>query len=85
MKNSLTLGQVIDVMEIGEVAVKVDGNYEDCDVKDGVFFDEYDGGILKSIDGHIISICKAKLLNKKADYFVIMSKIAYNNMIKNNL
>ena len=83
MEKSLTLSQVLENMEFGEVAVKVGG----ADGESGVFvengmyiyFDEKDLGRLKNNSGRLVVPSKTWDKNMVSKY-VIMSREAYNKM-----
>lgn len=89
MEKYYTLGEVVDNMKIGEVAVKVEGS--DGIISDelrlmhtptgsAMFFDENDGGVLKNLSNG-----KDVLVGKRDDVkpykYVIMSIEAYKKII----
>ena len=82
-----TLGQVIDLLELDEVAIKVDGMFnEECHikgsdyVKTGVYYDKYDNNIFKALDGREIYIGK-EMEGMPVDQYVIMPREAYDRVI----
>jgi hypothetical protein len=82
----LTLGQVLDRLELDEVAVKV-GNLETKYIlnmpvnQSGLQYDTNDRNILKTLDGHQLVIAKYfKANDEKRKEFVIMKKELYNTL-----
>lgn len=83
-----TLGEVIDNMQVGEVAIKVKGKIaDDYDFKEGyvelgagLFFDENDGGILKSLRGADIAISKSNSIVENL-LFVVMPRDVYEKLV----
>lgn len=92
MQNYLTLGQVIDTLQIGEVAVKVSGERGKASLPnhrylaDGVRFERYDYNtyILKAISGKGLKLAKTVNEDAEDDKFIIMSEEDYREMILNN-
>lgn len=81
-----TVGQAIDKLEFGEVAIIVAGISSDtCPLEDhvylqtGFYFDEDESGVLKSLDGNSMSIAKTND-NSKESKFVIMPREAYERI-----
>lgn len=84
-----TLGEVIDNMKLDEVAIKVKGklpdNYEiqegHRELETGLFFDENDGGVLKSLSygGSKISIVRTGDPDKSIR-FVIIPRSTYEKL-----
>lgn len=82
-----TLGQVIDKLQIGEVAIKVEGAFgETCYIEghenlmSGIYYDEYDRGILKSLEGGKLAVVKTPP-DVDEDSYVIMPREAYERII----
>lgn len=80
-----TIGYVIDKMEVGEVAIKVEGNFtgehpiSGYTYVKGVHFDESDNGILKTLDGIKITIANNK--NFVEEYYIILSREDYEKVL----
>lgn len=81
-----TVGQAIDKLEFGEVAIIVAGissgicPLEDHDyLQTGFYFDEHDSGVLKSLGGNSMSIAKTNDI-EKCSAFVIMPRDAYERI-----
>lgn len=86
MEKSYSLSEVIENMDFGEVAVKIDGfehntgeQYKHTPIGITLYFDENDNGILKYGNGRRVII--ANVGGAKKDKFVIMSKEAYNKIV----
>ena len=81
MEKALKLSQVIEVMEFGEVAVKISGYEGNHFVNNGMYlyFDEHDHGALKNNEGARMTPAKP-IVEREATRFVIMSREAYNKM-----
>jgi hypothetical protein len=83
----LTLGQVIDNMQMDEVAIKVKGKSGECEVEGydylttGLYFDEDDSNILKSLEDNEVDIAK---VTNKADIsmFRIIKRKDYKDTLK---
>ena len=82
----LTIGQVVDRMELDEVAIKVDGNFGDVDVEGyvrnttGLFFDTNDHNKLKSLTGAEITICKT-FDEEDEEFLVIIKRDVYERAV----
>ena len=78
----LTIGQVIDRMELDEVAIKVNGNFGESEFEGyvhsstGIYFDAEDHNKLKSLTGAEIAICKT-FDEKDEDFLVIVKREVY--------
>lgn len=78
--SAYTLGQVLDEMEFGEVAVIVAGmSSGECPLENhdylqtGVYFDEDERGVLKSLDGRMMTLSKTDDIERRS-MFVIMPR-----------
>ena len=82
MEKTLTFSQVIDMMEFGEVAVKVGGYEGSRFINSGmyIYFDEKDHGALKTNEGNRVTPAKGITKGREQATFVIMSREAYNKM-----
>ena len=90
---ALTFGQAIDILQMDEVALKVDGLYDITyyqkekntfhhSLQIGFHFDENDGNLLKSLtNNREISIVHNPELEEKEKY-VIIKREAYEKMKK---
>lgn len=93
MTKYYTFGEMVDTMEFGQVAIKVEGNkYKDgttlkeddnlklvvSKVGATLFFDENDCGMLKSICGREIFYCKD--FEEEKERYVIISREAYDSI-----
>lgn len=81
MEKTYSISEVIEVMNFGEVAVKVnEERYRNgIDIGQSIFFDEKDGGLLKTMEGYEVTFCKV-IGNQKKDRFVIMPRSAYEQL-----
>lgn len=83
-----TLGEVIDNMQLDEIAIKVKGKIaDDYDFKEnyveletGLFFDKDDGGILKPLRGSDIVIVKSNNIVESL-LFVIVPRNVYEKLV----
>lgn len=80
-----TLGEVVDIMKLNEVAIKVEGNFSDEDIFDnhipvkGLQFDENDNGILKELDGSRIVLSNNPKFS--VEYYIILSREYYQKVL----
>lgn len=82
-----TLGQVIDIMKPDEIAIKIAGASGECPVEgyvylqEGMYFDEKDYHILKSLTGKVITLAKATTDEQKGK-FQIMKRKEYEEVLR---
>lgn len=76
----LTLGQVIDQMEIDEVAIQVETGPEIVGYEDatGIFFDANDNNLLKSLPCN--ELCISKVFDAPSARFVIVKRELYETI-----
>ena len=93
MNKHLNLGEVIELMKYGEVAVKVSGiegkgrlasgkKYTYISAGLAIYFDETDNGILKNIENGSIVIFSKRFEDLEKDKFVIMEREVYQKINK---
>lgn len=82
--NRYTIGQVLDLIQEDEVAIKVAGDIRDVDGLrhvSGFFPDASDKNIIKSLSGNEMLLTVED--HAEPSYYVLMSKHFYNRLLSN--
>lgn len=84
-----TFGQVVDKLELGQVAIKVNGlsgkvngsNNTEEYIETGIYFNENNNNTLSVLGGNGSLILRKSMIKGAEDYYVILDRKDYDAML----